>query len=405
MAKWNDIRLGNFLELKRGYDLPSSQRSPGPYPLVSSSGVSDFHSKAMVKGPGVITGRYGTIGEVFFVNENFWPLNTTLYVRDFKGNDPRFCYYFLKTLDWQKFNDKSGVPGVNRNDAHLEPVKVPLLAEQKVVSAVLGAIDDKIDLNRCMNKTLEAMSKAIFKDWLVDFGPVRTKLNNMDPYLPEHIWRLFPDKFNEEGKPEGWMASPVKTACYRIFNGGTPKRDNSEYWIGGTVPWLTSGEVRNPYILETKNFITDIGFANSSAKWVDPGSTVVALYGATAGQVSYVANKLTTNQAVCALMPKPTFRYFLYLSLSWSTQTLSGMARGSAQQNLSKGLVEDFPIIFPSDALMEVLDATLDPIFKRIIENENEIKTLSSLRDFLLPRIMSGEVRVCEAEKLIESTL
>src|SRR5690606_701651 len=105
-VEWKEVSLGEVIELKRGYDLPKDKRIPGSIPIVSSSGVSDFHAEAMVKGPGVVTGRYGTIGEVFFVNEDYWPLNTTLYVRDFKGNDPRFISYFLKTLDFQAYSDK-----------------------------------------------------------------------------------------------------------------------------------------------------------------------------------------------------------------------------------------------------------------------------------------------------------
>jgi len=94
-SEWKDGKLGDFIELKRGYDLPQAKRNSGTVPLVSSSGVSDQHNIAMVKGPGVVTGRYGTIGQVFYVESDFWPLNTTLYVRDFKGNDPKFIHYFL----------------------------------------------------------------------------------------------------------------------------------------------------------------------------------------------------------------------------------------------------------------------------------------------------------------------
>lgn len=111
-ASWKELNLGDVIELKRGYDLPKGKRSVGVIPIVSSSGISDFHSEAMVKGPGVVTGRYGTIGEVFYIDGDFWPLNTTLYVCDFKGSDPRFISYFLRTLDFQAYSDKGAVPGV-----------------------------------------------------------------------------------------------------------------------------------------------------------------------------------------------------------------------------------------------------------------------------------------------------
>ena len=108
-GKWREAHLGDVIELKRGYDLPQRERIPGSIPLVSSSGVTDYHADAKVTGPGVVTGRYGTLGQVFFVPNDFWPLNTTLYVRDFKGNDPRFISYFLRGLDFFAYSDKAAV--------------------------------------------------------------------------------------------------------------------------------------------------------------------------------------------------------------------------------------------------------------------------------------------------------
>ena len=170
-----NLTLGEVLELKRGYDLPRRQRSPGSVPLVSSSGITDYHVESKVKGPGVITGRYGTLGKVYFVPEDFWPLNTTLYVRDFKGNDPRFIAYCLSELDFSAYSDKAAVPGLNRNHLHEAPVRVPPLTEQRAIAHILGTLDDKIELNRRMNQTLEEMARALFKSWFVDFDPVRAK--------------------------------------------------------------------------------------------------------------------------------------------------------------------------------------------------------------------------------------
>lgn len=175
-VSWKEFDLGDVIELKRGYDLPKGKRSVGVIPIVSSSGISDFHSEAMVKGPGVVTGRYGTIGEVFYIDSDFWPLNTTLYVRDFKGSDPRFISYFLRTLDFQAYSDKGAVPGVNRNHLHTAKVRIPALPVQKAIARVLGALDSKIDLNRRINQTFEALAQAIFKSWFVDFDPVKAKI-------------------------------------------------------------------------------------------------------------------------------------------------------------------------------------------------------------------------------------
>ena len=181
---------------------------PGSVPLVSSSGVSDYHVEAKVKGPGVVTGRYGTLGQVFFVSDDFWPLNTALYVRQFKGNDPRFISYFLRELDFFAYSDKAAVPGLNRNHLHQATVRYPTdVSEQRAIAHILGTLDDKIELNRRMNETLEEMARALFKSWFVDFDPVRAKMEGRDTGLPPDVAALFPDRLveSELGEiPEGW---------------------------------------------------------------------------------------------------------------------------------------------------------------------------------------------------------
>ena len=146
--EWQAKTLGDCLTLQRGFDLPSRLRREGTVPIVSSSGISATHCEARVSAPGIVTGRYGTIGQVFFIEQDFWPLNTTLYVRSFKGNDPRYLSYLLRTVDFESHSGKSGVPGVNRNDIHELLISLPPLAEQRAIAealkdmeALLGALD------------------------------------------------------------------------------------------------------------------------------------------------------------------------------------------------------------------------------------------------------------------------
>ena len=142
MSAWATLPLGQVVTFQRGYDLPHRARKSGEIPIVSSAGVTDFHDVAMVDPPGVVTGRYGTIGKIFLISEPFWPLNTTLYVRYFHGNDPRFIYYVLQRFDFASFSGKSGVPGVNRNDLHVETVTLPTnLPEQRAIATALSDVD------------------------------------------------------------------------------------------------------------------------------------------------------------------------------------------------------------------------------------------------------------------------
>ena len=157
MSDWKKCKLGDIIELQRGYDLPHSKRCPGDYPIVSSSGITGTHSVYKVNPPGVVTGRYGTIGEVFYTKACFWPLNTTLFVSDFKGNFPRFVYYLLQQFDFQRFCEKSTVPGINRNDLYPTVIRIPLsIKKQKLIAQVLSSLDEKIDLNRQLNDNLAA---------------------------------------------------------------------------------------------------------------------------------------------------------------------------------------------------------------------------------------------------------
>ena len=163
---WKIVKLGEVITLQRGYDLPYRDRKPGNVPIVTSSGISGMHVEARAEGPGVVTGRYGTIGEVFFIEEDFWPHNTTLYVKDFKGNDPLFVSFLLRTINLQSFSGKTGVPGVNRNDLHEIDVKIPSPQEQRTIAAALSDVDS----------LLSALDALIAKKRLIKQGAMQELL-------------------------------------------------------------------------------------------------------------------------------------------------------------------------------------------------------------------------------------
>ena len=159
---WVETDLGSILELKRGYDLPKRDRTVGTVPVVSSSGVTDTHGEARVKGPGVVTGRYGNVGQVFFITDDFWPLNTALYVRDFKGNDPQFISHFLRGLDFSAHSGKTAVPGVNRNHLHRTTVIFPPdVGEQRMIAAILSSADDTTEKTRSLIRSAQALKSAL----------------------------------------------------------------------------------------------------------------------------------------------------------------------------------------------------------------------------------------------------
>ncbi|HFQ4948230.1 TPA: restriction endonuclease subunit S [Vibrio vulnificus] len=300
--------------------------------------------------------------------------------------------------------ENTGIGAGKLDTKILQELEVPLppQSELKRLEKFCKALDDKIILNSDTNQTLEQMAQAIFKSWFVDFDPVKAKMNREQPEgMDAATASLFPEKLVESELgliPDGWEIKPIKDLCSKVQNGGTPKRSESSYWDNGDIPWLTSGEVRQSIITSVENRITQLGLDKSSAKWVPELSTLVALYGATAGEVSLTSIPLTTNQAVCALMPKKEHQWYNYLQLKSRVAELAGKAVGSAQQNISKGLVESTEVLSVPESLLEAFNAQVENLFKLRICNLQENVELGNLRDTLLPKLLSGEIELDVAE-------
>lgn len=414
-GEWRDTILGDVIELKRGYDLPSRERKEGRFPIVSSSGISGYHVEAKVKAPGVVTGRYGTIGQVFYITTDFWPLNTALYVRDFKGNDPRFISYFLQTLNFLAYSDKAAVPGLNRNHLHSAPVRVPPLKQQQAIACILGALDDKIELNRTMNRTLEAMARAIFKSWFIDFDPVRAKAAGQKPAgLKPDIAALFPDAFEESELgpiPKGWkitsLADQITASKGLSYKGqylcaegeGLPMHNlNSVYEGGGYkhegLKWY-KGEYRPAHLLKPGDVIvtnTEQGF---DYLLIGYSAIVPERYGPQ-GLFSH---------HLFRIRPKPTSylpAWFTYLLLRTRRfhDLVAGHSNGTTVNMLPLDGLQKPKFVLPPEALVKRFETLFVPAQQRIEQIHDENASLAALRDTLLPKLISGELVVAEAERI-----
>jgi len=397
---WRHCQLGDVIELKRGYDLPKMERELGNVPLVSSSGVSDTHSVAKVKGPGVITGRYGTIGTVYFVEDDFWPLNTTLYVRDFKGNDPRFVSYFLRGIDFHAYSDKAAVPGLNRNDLHQASVLFPSLPEQRAIAATLGALDDKIDLNRRMNETLEAMARALFRDWFVDFGPTRAKMAGTAPYLSPDLWSLFPDSLDDAGKPEGWEADTLGAIATARTEGVDPAT------VSETTPYIGLEHMpRGSIALSEWEGAAKVSSSKGAFEAGDFLFGKLRPYFHKVG-VAPVSGICSTD--IVVVRPSaPSWRGFVIACISDAdfVAYTDKTSTGTKMPRTSWRIMSKYPATLPSIGAAEAFDALVAPMLGRIRANILEFRTLAQTRDLLLPRLMSGELRVAGAEHAVEAVL
>ena len=228
MSKSSSKKLGDYFTLQRGFDITKKEQSEGNCPVVSSSGINSYHGEYKVKGPGVIIGRKGTLGTAFYIEEDYWPHDTTLWVKDFKGNNPLFLYYFLKELPLEKLDSGSANPTLNRNFVHLIEGDIPELEGQTKIAAALSALDAKIELNNRINVDLESMAKTLYDYWFVQFDfpdangkPYKTTGGKMvyNPTLKREI-------------PEGWKDKTLSDIA-NITMGQSPSGDSyNEQGIG-----------------------------------------------------------------------------------------------------------------------------------------------------------------------------
>jgi type I restriction enzyme, S subunit len=404
-SEWSRGKLGDFIELKRGYDLPKAKRETGSVPLVSSSGVSDMHNVAMAKGPGVVTGRYGTIGQVFYVAEDFWPLNTTLYVRDFKGNDPKFIHYFLKTLDFLAYSDKAAVPGVNRNHLHEALVVVPPPSVQLEIASLLGALDDRITLLRETNATLEAIAQALFKSWFVDFDPVRAKSEGRTPEgLDEATAALFPDSFEAPALglvPKGWHMAPLAEAFEM-----NPARKLKK---GVAAPYLDMASVSTQGHVVEGAIEREMG---SGTKFIN-GDTLLAritpcLENGKTAFVDFLNEEQTGwgSTEFVVLRPKaPLPEYLGYLLCRHSAfreHAIQSMSGTSGRQRVQNDVLGRYPVAVPPEPIAMEFSQVVSALQKKIAGNHRQAQTLATLRDTLLPRLISGQLRLPESAEPFE---
>lgn len=421
---WHYEPLGSLVEergISYGVVQPGSQTGEG-IPIVRvnnirhgridtnevlrvETAIEDKFRRSRLQGGEVLLTLVGTLGEVAVVPESLrgWNVARAVGVIPVKkepgGSWVAICLRSSFLQHCIRMWATTTVQATfNLRDVAKLPVPIPPPKTRQAIASVLGTLDYKIELNRRMNATLEAAARALFQTWFVDFDPVRAKLDGRQPAgMDAEAASLFPAEFEESRLghiPREWRASTIGECCERIHSGGTPSRSEPTYWENPTVPWLTSGEVRQSIVIATENFISEAGFENSAAKWVDAFSTVVALYGATAGQVSLVAMSTTTNQAICSLVPKQGFEWFNYFTMREATTEMESKAVGSAQQNISKGVIEETTAVLPSPPVLGAFNRLTAPLMQKWISNLTESRTLAGIRDVLLPRLLSGELQL-----------
>ena len=307
-----------------------------------------------------------------------------------------YIYYCLKnnyTLFRNAASGSTALPILNKTDFEELPIKIHKnLKTQQSIAAVLSTVDKKIALNKQINARLEEMAKTLYDYWFVQFDFPDA---NGKPYKSSGGEMVFDETLKRE-IPKGWEVKSLGEIAL-TSSGGTPTSTVQEYYKGGNIPWINSGELNNNFIVYTDNFITQTGMDNSSAKLVSEKSILLAMYGATAGKTSLISFKTTTNQAICSILPKDmNYRVYIKSYLDNMYLYLVQLSSGSARDNLSQDKIKRLHLVIPESGILEIFSNVTEDFYKKIENNLKQNYHLTQIRDFLLPMLMNGQVSVAE---------
>ena len=317
--------------------------------------------------------------------------------------DNDFAYYLTQWKEVRNYaiGQMTGTSGRQRVPVdcldHLQ-ILLPPISEQRAIAHVLGALDDKIELNRRMNETLEAMARAVFQDWFVDFGPVRAKLEGREPYLPPELWDLFPDRMVDSklGEiPEGWEVGFLNDSI-EILSGGTPKTSVSAYW-DGDIPWYTAKDaptLSDIFALTTERSITQAGVDNSSTRIVPTKTTVISARG-TVGRLACLGIPMAMNQTCYGIRGAEGYpEFFTYWNTRNMVSQLQARTHGTIFDTITRETFKIAETVLVPTRAAHAFESMITPLMCRILSNLNDSCALAAQRDALLPKLVSGDVRV-----------
>ena len=347
--------------------------------------------EALYSGEAILLPRKGTLSNIMYVNESFWTVDTMYYaVVNDKLADAFYLYSYLSQLDLSNLDSGSTLPSMTKSAYESIVVKLPDLNIQKAVANILFNLRKKLEINNQINQELEAMAKTLYDYWFVQFD---FPDQNGKPYKSSGGKMVYNPELKRE-IPEGWGVAKVEDIA-QTGSGGTPKSTNVSYYSNGEIPWINSGELEQTVITSTSNFITEEGLNNSSAKLFPSGTILVAMYGATAGKVSFLTFEASTNQAICAIMLTDIrMRYYLKNVIEDLYQYLVKLSTGSARDNLSQDMIKNIKVVIPSNDILDRFYDFSNNIIKEITKKQQENEQLTQLRDWLLPMLMNGQVKV-----------
>lgn len=372
-AGWKETTLGEVLILNYGKGLTVEKRINGTIPVYWSSWITGYHNQELVWWPWIIIWRKWSVGKVYFSKQSFYPIDTVYYILPDKNYDLIFIYNLLLTLGLDKMNSDSAVPWLNRDNAYALPIHLPQLPEQQAIAAVLNSFDDKIELLRAENQTLEQMGQELFKE---RFGK----------------WKV------GDELPEGWRVRKLGEE-FDVSIGRTPPRAESEWFSNKSIgkKWISIKDMVNSwiYIFNTSEFLTDEAIAKFNIPII-PNNTTILSFKMTVGKLAITTEDMLSNEAIAHFKLKSNSvlsSEFIYCYL-YNFDFNSLWSTSSIVTAINSSIIKELSCIIPDQETLSKFDLVIKPLFNKIRANSEQIQSLSATRDQLLPKLMSGEVRV-----------
>ncbi len=379
--EWKEYTLGDFAELRKeqvppnGYDQlyigleHIEQQSLRLNGIGRSKNV--LSTKFKFYSGDVLYGRLRPYFRKVYQPKFDGVCSTEIYVIKNKFNvDKKFLFYLAASEDFTNIANSGStgthMPRADWNQLVTSKWLIPAdIREQQKLASILSSLDDKIELNNQTNQTIEAITHTLF----------------MEMCLPK-----------DDELPKGWRVGTLGE-IYRTTSGGTPSRAKLEYYENGVIQWIKSKELNNTFIINAEEKITEVALKNSSAKMLPVYSVLIAMYGATVGEIGITSTVATCNQAICAFLPNDNYPYtYIYHFLKLNKEGIISKAVGSAQQNISQELLKSINITIPTATIVQEYHKIVAPLFEKINTNLKEIQSLTTIRDSILPKLMKGEI-------------
>jgi type I restriction enzyme S subunit len=433
MDEWPSVELRTLIEPARGISYgivqPGTAVSDGvpivrvsdvrngqirtDSPLRVSRSIETAYARTRLRGGELLITIVGTVGETAIVPNNLAGWNVARAIAVLPVQHGIGAYWVKLALRSAAAMATIGSrlnttvqATLNLGDLAKLPILIPPPQERRRITTILSALDHKIDLNRRMNDTLETMARTIFKDWFVDFGPTRTKMEGREPYLSPDIWSFFPDRLDDEGKPKGWQIDRLGTFT-DLQNGYAFK---SSDWQDDGIPVVKIGSVKPSVVdLSEVSFISPALAKDRAAFQLNVGDVLVGLTGyvGETGRVPPTGNPPMLNQRVARFSSSKKFSPFVFSCVRDPAFKLyaEGKGHGSAQANVSTKDLLDYPVINSPAKVVGAFEEVVGSFFAKSLANLGEISELAVTRDLLLPKLISGEIRIKDAEKMVEAVL